>query len=636
MYDLPEEILLSLLPRSQPLLDSALGQQPDLQKDGQQNADSDLGVGKTAASCNLCRAAFTNFTDQREHMRSDWHRYNLKRKVSGSHPLSEGHFERLLEESDISISASEGSSSEEEDLAAARKNSGFSNLFKRRALSNSSAVSGSDIAASVRPQGGAPLLWFSSPLLQPQMSLGFYKALFTRDELDNNVSADTIRKKQVRSVPIRGGGKGSRNTTELSRTAASPNIFLCMIGGGHFAGMIVSLAQNIVNNASGLQARQPAVILHKTFHRYTTRRKQGGAQSANDSSKGNAHSAGASIRRYNEAALESEVRGLLAEWKPLIQECELLFVRATGNSNRKILFGPYDGQVLRYNDTRIRSFPFSTRRATQSELMRAFVELTRVKISEKADLPPQKVEEASNERSLLKTARNEQLVPLKPERPKEEEEAAFHTSQLQALIRRSKAPALMSYLESNSLSPNFAFFPPASRAHHHSPTLLHLAASINSDAVVLALLTKAGADPTLVNGENKVPFELSGERHTRDAFRIARSELGENVWDWQKAQCPPPLTKAEVERKYQIEKAKSQKTEEARRKVEMARLEQSQQVDKVARGSELVQTLKAQGMTAEARRELEGRGLTPEMRATLERERRARAAEERMKRIAGG
>lgn len=35
----------------------------------------------------------------------------------------------------------------------------------------------------------------------------------------------------------------------------------------------------------------------------TARRKQGGSQAANDNAKGNAKSAGAALRRYNESAL---------------------------------------------------------------------------------------------------------------------------------------------------------------------------------------------------------------------------------------------------------------------------------------------------------------------------------------------
>ncbi|KAL8717218.1 MAG: hypothetical protein Q9225_005515, partial [Loekoesia sp. 1 TL-2023] len=353
----------------------------------------------------------------------------------------------------------------------------------------------------------------------------------------------------------------------------SPQVFLCMVGGGHFAGMIVSLAPKIGKKSTGAEERQAAVIAHKTFHRYTTRRKQGGAQSSNDSAKGAAHSAGASIRRYNEVALESEIRAILAEWKHFIDRSQLIFVRATGTSNRRTLFGPYEGQVLHHNDPRNRGFPFSTRRATQAELMRSFVELTRVKISE--------VDEAAlaAASSLQTTQQQHQHIstppPTKPPPPqpsKEEESLLLHTSQLQALIRRSKAPALLSYLATNSLPPDFRFHPPTAQAHHHAPTPLHLAASSNSPAVVVALLTKAGADPTIRNEEGKTAFELAGERATRDAFRIARSELGEEKWYWSDARIPPPLTKEEAQTRAANEQKEAERVENERRKGEEERL----------------------------------------------------------------
>lgn len=62
-----------------------------------------------------------------------------------------------------------------------------------------------------------------------------------------------------------------------------------MLGGGHFAGGV-------------FHGSEP--ILHKTFHCYTVRAGQGGSQSARDNRSGyQAKSAGASLRRYNEAAL---------------------------------------------------------------------------------------------------------------------------------------------------------------------------------------------------------------------------------------------------------------------------------------------------------------------------------------------
>ena len=76
--------------------------------------------------------------------------------------------------------------------------------------------------------------------------------------------------------------------------------------------------------------------MHKTFHRYTTRRKQGGAQSSNDKSKGKANSAGAGIRRYNEQALDEEIQELLKDWKSFILNSSRVFIRAPVNSKAKL------------------------------------------------------------------------------------------------------------------------------------------------------------------------------------------------------------------------------------------------------------------------------------------------------------
>ena len=410
---------------------------------------------------------------------------------------------------------------------------------------------------------------------------------------------------------------------------------MCMIGGGHFAAMVVSLAPKAGKRQGG-EREAVAVLEHKTFHRYTTRRKQGGSQSANDNSKGNAHSAGASIRRHNEAMLAGEVRELLAAWKPLLDSAQLLFVRASGNSNRRTLFG-YDGAVLRASDPRLRGFPFSTRRATQSELMRSFLELTRLKVSRIDNDALAALNAAAAETTAVPSS---PAAPPPPPPPpnvsKEEEEALHHTSQLNALIRRSKAPAVLSYLTSHSLPADYRFHPPSQ--HHHSPTPLHLAASLNCPVVVSALLVRAAADPTRPNQDGKTPFELAGDRATRDAFRVARSEIGEAGWAWDVARVPPALTKAQAEARERREKAEADAEERLRREKEMARL---RAVSSSSSSSSSSKGTKAGGLslgsggvhTALGRLEEESRGLTPEAKMRLERERRARAAEERIKRM---
>ena len=126
-----------------------------------------------------------------------------------------------------------------------------------------------------------------------------------------------------------------------------------MLGGGHFAGAVFRGAE---------------AVLHKTFHCYTVRAKQGGSQGASDSTRGHAKSAGASLRRYNEQALVQHVQDIVREWATEISRCGLVFYRATsGNAN--VLFGGKEPPLDR-RDPRLRSIPFPTRRATFSEVKR--------------------------------------------------------------------------------------------------------------------------------------------------------------------------------------------------------------------------------------------------------------------------
>ena len=636
VFDLPHGLLLTLQLKSASALPNPTG-----------NSCSGLAVppagilqedegAKPSTSCLLCGVYFTSVDEQRQHIRSDWHGYNLKQKLRGLKGVSEAEFEKLAEDLAESISGSEISQSEDD---AEQKETTLSALLKKQARLEHSGPELEEVTPKKRKLGSGkpPLYWFSTPLLPSNTSLGIYRALFTEAEQENESQiVEILREKQLTPAATKAPPDGS-NGVPLPSTMTSPQIFLCMIGGGHFAAMIVSLFPKMNKRPGGGEERQAIVIAHKTFHRYTTRRKQGGAQSANDSAKGAAHSAGASIRRYNEMALETEIRTLLTEWKEMIGMSQLLFVRATGSSNRRTIFGPYDGQVLRHNDPRNRSFPFNTRRATQAELMRAFIELTRVKVSEVDEVAlaaAAAAAEADREVSNVKPS----STPSKPtaaKTSKEDEAMLIHTSQLQALIRRNKAPAVMSYLNNNSLNPEFLFQPEGTNTH--APTPLFFAASKSSDAVVLALLTKGGADPASLNGDDKTPFKLAGDRATRDAFRIARHELGEDRWDWAKAQCPPALSKAEAEQREGRTRAEEEKAETERRKAETERLkrETAEEANRDASKKTSGRALGAVEKTVAEKREEEVRGMTPEMRTRLERERRARAAEERIRRMAG-
>ncbi|TQS31957.1 hypothetical protein Golomagni_07745, partial [Golovinomyces magnicellulatus] len=339
---------------------------------------SDSAVGSQA--CSLCGLTFAALVDQRGHLKSDLHHYNLKQKLRGRKPVSENEFEKLVENLDESLSGSDDSSEEEEQDG--KQDTTLSTLLKKQARIadryNTEFASDTEDEAGPKPKPVKDqLIWFSSPLLPANNYFGVYRGLFTGEQQRNPDVVEELKKKQLEAITI---PKPTADGKLPEIAYKGPHIFLCMIGGGHFAAMVVALPPRASKHGSTPMNREATVLAHKTFHRYTTRRKQGGSQSANDNSKGAAHSAGSTLRRYNEQALVDDIRALLQGWKGLLDTSELLYVRATGMTNRRTLFGPYDGQVLKHNDTRLRAFPFTTRRATQNELMRSFIELTRLKI----------------------------------------------------------------------------------------------------------------------------------------------------------------------------------------------------------------------------------------------------------------
>jgi len=660
IFDLPEELLYTLQLKSSPAAASeapdgisrtvvAPGTSPVVGEEGKDEGQ------RAATSCSLCGLTFSDLQEQRSHIRSDLHGYNMKLRLRGNNPVSEAEFERLIGDLEESLSGSDTSenddSDENDDLSRPKsKESTVSALLKRQAI----AADGETVDLPSNPKRGhskTPLLWFSSSKLPSNISLGFYRAIFSNDEQGQEAQlVDALQRKQLLPMPILrqqkpksddDGGVPLPSSMLFKNSGSSgPHYFLCMIGGGHFAAMVVSLTPKLTKRA-GIEDRSATVLAHKTFHRYTTRRKQGGAQSANDNAKGNAHSAGSSLRRYNEVALTQEVRDLLAEWRGFIESADLIFVRATGSTNRRTLFGPYEGQVLSPKDNRLRGFPFSTRRATQSELMRSFVELTRVKVSTVDEIVLAKqTEDAKAPTTNVSADPNGKLSSPRSLQPsKEDEEAAIHTTQLHGLIRRSKAPGMLSYLQSNSLSPDYRFFPP--EQNRHAPTPLHLAASSNSAACVSALVLKAGADPSIRNGDGRSAFEIAGDRATRDAFRLARSQLGEDSWPWDIAGVPPAITQVEVDSRAareRDEKASEDAAERQRRQHEVEKL-RSEDAKRTANAREKRfgkgHVMEKPKMTAEERRMEEARGMSDEMRMKLEREKRARAAEERMKQFQG-
>ncbi|XP_022356458.1 ankyrin repeat and zinc finger domain-containing protein 1 isoform X4 [Enhydra lutris kenyoni] len=138
-----------------------------------------------------------------------------------------------------------------------------------------------------------------------------------------------------------------------------------MAAAGHFAGAI-------------FQGRD--VVTHKTFHRYTVRAKRGTAQGIRDARGGASRSAGANLRRYNEATLYKDVRDLLAGpiWAKALGEAGTILLHAP-RSGRSLFFGGH-GAPLQRGDPRLWDIPLATRRPTFRELQHVLHKLTTLHI----------------------------------------------------------------------------------------------------------------------------------------------------------------------------------------------------------------------------------------------------------------
>lgn len=593
-YDIPKQTLdlLELM-----VFDSWMAEVPVAQESKENHPPKEKENDKNR--CQKCNILLIGSdAERRNHYKGDFHRYNLKRGTEGLPPLSEEEFENILEQGSMeSISGSDSDSDYDSQFEKSKSPTPkLTDMVEKLGLDNMETSSVSHLNTR------SPYIYFKSHQLPQDKVYAVYKALFS----DKDLTEDPKEALKRWSSPPYKNGKSA----------------LLMIGGGHFAGAIVShTRKNVHGNApnSKISKEEQAVELlaNKSFHRYTTRRKQGGSQSASDNARGKANSAGSSIRRYNEQALIQEVRALLTSWRGMLQECDNIFIRANGASTRGILVG-YEGAPLKSSDPRIHSFPFTTKRATTSELKNAWAKLTTISIQ---DVP--KSDERSRQRLQQQLDSLSKSTTKTTKVREEESKEVQSTNEIISLLKRSKAPLLISYLKKNSILPNFELEPKANFKHY--PTPLHYASAHGYTHMIQVLLVTLKADPTIVNEFGKNPADLSANASTRRAFQIARNSLGESYCDWKNASVGSPMSREDVAKEEAAEEMK-QKTEKRQlieeslaKKTELEMKKPSIQSNGTVGGSKI--------LTAAA----DLNALTPEQKMRVMREQRARAAEARLK-----
>ena len=349
-------------------------------------------------TCIVCSEVFEDLLEQRQHFKLDWHRYNLKRKLNNLPRINEDDFNALIETT---------------------SNEGF-NIFKRQDSEakddDNDSLSGSETESEIDDSDKD----FDKNANETDSE--YQQNLLRHPKLFFNSNSKIFSIYRCILSPI----SSSAETEECSFADCSESEWLnavykvpkqlnwaiFMLGGGHFAAAVFNGDQ---------------VMVHKTFHCYTVRRKQGGGQSSADNKSGTNHpkSAGASLRRYNEASLAQHVKDIIKTWnEQYLSKCHLIFYRAA-SGNKKVLFGSVTGSkkdspILHKGDPRIRTIPFPTRRATFKEVKRVHDVLITVKRENKQlsddnvqNIENEKFFDTRNSRIIAKTSKQINAVKIK-------------------------------------------------------------------------------------------------------------------------------------------------------------------------------------------------------------------------------
>lgn len=274
-------------------------------------------------------------------------------------------------------------------------------------------------------------------------------------------------------------------------------------------------------------------------------------------------------------------------------------------------------------------------------MLRCWRELTTVKISHLSSEALQALDDAyiasiQPKKSLIKPS-TPSTLPTQPQIPvKSAEEIILEDRHRRfiEMIKKNRLEALKSFWD--KYSTDFT-----------SSYLLGQAAQSGNEDILRWVLQDLKVDPTLPVKEmdQKIPYDLCVGRQARNVFRRMRNDHPD-LHDWEVAHVPSGLTE-EMEEKQDNKKNERRKgLRDKMRERERARIESEPQVEdqEIEEEKEQVDVKQVNG-TGNGnlmKQKLGGRdvnglgGMSEEMRMKVERERRARAAEERFKRLGTG
>ncbi|KAL6882677.1 hypothetical protein ACP4OV_011367 [Aristida adscensionis] len=477
-------------------------------------------------TCNTCTAEFDSLQEQREHFKSDLHRLNVKLSIAGKTIIKEEDLDKGYSDSffeDLEVSSVSGSEDEHENGIASDRGLSVKGKEEFRKKLYFRLHSGDTIS-----------IW--RYILLKEHEEPFFDCKSGQMESTSCVQEDEImnRVKCLTSEP---------------RGASHLRIVL-LTSGGHFAGCVFD---------------GNSVVAHKTFHRYVVRAKAGKRQSGKDATGKVAHSAGSSLRRYNEAAFKKEVQELIVSWKSYFDICVCAFIYAP-SKNRQMLFdGDKIQSVLQACD--IRPVPLTVHRPTMKEAKRVYSNLTQLHYEAECSAIDEVLPQLENVISV------EQSQEKKKEVVKDPEESISDLS-----------------VSLESLNMNVEATMPSSKIE---TTPLHEAARSGNAQLTLELLEQ-GLDPCIKDARGKTPYMLASDKEVRNTFRRFMA-LNLDKWDWHAADVPSALTK-EMEESQAAKQAEKDAKKKARAK-ELKKLKKAREKEEKEKEKEKAKAQASQSQT---------------------------------------
>ncbi|KAK4418746.1 Ankyrin repeat and zinc finger domain-containing protein 1 [Sesamum alatum] len=566
---------LSSLPDTDAHQENALRQsnaEKEIIEDSNNDSNSNGAKAMQRWSCNTCKAEFESLQDQRFHFKSDLHRFNIKLSIAGKNIIKEEDFDEATSDSlykDYDVSSISGSEDEDERETSLPPD-------RQR---ESGGVSKSKIF--VQLQNGERVSVWRCLLLDESEHVSFEtdKLLVVDGAGDTYLTQrEVIEKlKYILHEP--------RDNTHLR--------IVLLARGGHFAGCVFD---------------GNSLVAHKTFHRYVVRAKAGKKQSSKDAGGRAIHSAGASLRRYNEFALKKDIQELLTLWKPYFAVASCVFIYAPSN-NRQLFFDGDKPYFICQGHT-IRNIPLTVRRPTFKEASRIYSLLVQISY------------EVSGEIAL-----NTKEEPLSHANAGSESRSESSEMELRENVEGTKTT------EACSIVTEIADLSLSAECKEQIDTVgtstpLHEAAKSGNAQMVLELLEQ-GLDPCIRDERGQTPYMVANEKEVRNTFRRFMASNLEK-WDWHAAKVPSALTK-EMEETQAAKQAEKDAKRKARAK-ELKKLrkakEKKAQAEAANAGSGTAPTTKVHSQSSSSMRVSKEEELKRIQDA--EREKRAAAAERRI------